>query len=365
MSGNFTKEAVVSGSKAMLGSNFKDFSMEWVLKPSQLPKWAIGPFAKYNGNPLLSPPQSGWESRNVFNPTVVLKDGQFCMLYRAENKGTPRVKGLFYSVLGLAVSDDGLNWNRYQSEPIISATEAYEWPGGCEDPRIFKYRDTYYLYYSGVHIDVEGNNMVADQCWATSKDLIRWKKHGPRGVKNDSVVTNPQLEAVKVNGKFMLYNDKHIAYSDDLIRWQVKPSLISEQIPNFRELCQVMTDIPGREDDIILLVAAYPDSSLYELINKIGVQKGNYPQASLKDANHAVIVEVLLSKKNPERVLDVSPPVLYPTEFFELEGTNGPGVPFFVVFANQGLFLHEDQWWFYYGGADHVICLAKAPLKRE
>jgi predicted GH43/DUF377 family glycosyl hydrolase len=367
MSGSFPKEAVVTASKAMQSSNFKGFGMEWLLKPSKLPDWAIGPFAKYDRNPLLSPPQSGWGSRNVFNPTVVVKDGKFYMLYRAENKDTPRVKGLFYSVLGLAVSDDGLNWKQYQSEPVLSATEAYEWPGGCEDPRMFKYRDTYYVYYSGVHVDAAGDIMVADQCWATSKDLIHWKKHGPRGVKNDSVVTSPQLEAVKINGKFMLYNEQHIGYSDDLVNWRIKPSTISQQIPNFRELCQVMTDIPGREDDIIMLVAAYPDASLHELINKNGVQKGNYPQSSLsfKDANHAVIVEVLLSKKNPEKVLDVSPPVLYPTEFFELEGTNGRGVPFFVVFANQGLFLHEDQWWFYYGGADHVICMAKAPLRRK
>ena len=207
----------------------KDFNADWNLLEMKQPDWVIGPFSKYRGNPLLAPTDSGYESRNVFNPSVMIKDGKFYMLYRAEDKDTSKFED-WRSELELAVSYDGLNWERYQDQPIIPATEEHELPGGCEDPRLFKYGDTYHVWYTGYH-KPNKTGRVADQCHGTSQDLVHWKKHGPRGDKNDSVVINPHLEAVKVDGKFMLYNEDQIATSDDLYHWEYTEIDIRSQIP--------------------------------------------------------------------------------------------------------------------------------------
>ena len=60
---------------------------------------------------------------------------------------------------------------------------------------------------------------------ATSKDLRHWTKVGivfpeaKRTHRNGVVLQNPHNEAVKVDGKYIMYlNDGLIAYSDDLIK---------------------------------------------------------------------------------------------------------------------------------------------------
>lgn len=52
----------------------------------------LPPFDKWvrlSPNPIVSPQGNGFESAGTFNPSVVMKDGKFVMLYRAQDrKGT-------------------------------------------------------------------------------------------------------------------------------------------------------------------------------------------------------------------------------------------------------------------------------------
>jgi predicted GH43/DUF377 family glycosyl hydrolase len=84
-----------------------------------------------------------WEGKDVFNPAAVVKDDKVYMLYRAEDfvgkhKGTSR--------LGLAISEDGLHFNRLP-EPVFypdnDKMKEFEWEGGCEDPRIVEDENIY------------------------------------------------------------------------------------------------------------------------------------------------------------------------------------------------------------------------------
>ncbi len=43
----------------------------------------IGPFEDYGANPILSPSR-GFQSRGVYNPSVIEEGDLFWMLYRAE-----------------------------------------------------------------------------------------------------------------------------------------------------------------------------------------------------------------------------------------------------------------------------------------
>jgi len=85
--------------------------------------------------PLLAPQGNGWESAGTFNPAVVMRDGKFVMLYRAQDaRGTSR--------LGYADSLDGIHFTR-RAEPVLTPEGPYEKDGGVEDPRIVKIGVTY------------------------------------------------------------------------------------------------------------------------------------------------------------------------------------------------------------------------------
>jgi predicted GH43/DUF377 family glycosyl hydrolase len=115
-------------------------------------------------SPILKPQGNGWESAGTFNPAVVLHDGQFTILYRAQNRnGTSR--------LGYAESADGIHFSR-RPDPVLSPETDYEKDGGVEDPRLTKFGDLYYLTYTGY------NKKDAQLCLATSKDLLHWKRKG-------------------------------------------------------------------------------------------------------------------------------------------------------------------------------------------
>src|SRR6266851_6580563 len=172
-----------------------------------------------HGNPIMAPKGNGFESAGVFNPAVVIKDGKFVMLYRAQDKdGTSR--------LGYAQSTDGIHFVR-RSEPVLAPETDYERDGGVEDPRLVKIGSTYYLTYTGY------NKKDAQLCMATSKDLIHWKREGIimpayKGRWNMGWPKSGAILTAKINHRYWMYylgdsaKDVHetgVAYSYDLIHW--------------------------------------------------------------------------------------------------------------------------------------------------
>src|SRR5438552_13693995 len=118
----------------------------------------FGPWPRAANEPILSPQGTTWESAGTFNPAVVLHNGKFVMLYRAQGaSGTSR--------LGYAESTDGLHFTR-RPEPVLSPEAPYEKDGGVEDPRLQKFGDTWYLTSTGY------NKKDAQLCLAPSRDLI-------------------------------------------------------------------------------------------------------------------------------------------------------------------------------------------------
>jgi len=293
---------------------------EPVQSPAEILDWAPSPFVKYEDNPIMEPQGDGFEAMAVFNPTVIVEDGIFYMLYRAEDR-----KGV--SRIGLAESADGINFVR-RSEPVLSPTERYEIWGGCEDPRVVKIEDTYYLTYTAY------NGWRAKLALATSTDLVHWEKHGV-------IIPWPWSKAgaivpQRINGEYVMYfgdSSIWIAYSDDLINWDVVNEPVMKTRPDHFDSRGIE---PGpipimTEQGILLIYNGWNDNITY----KVGA--------------------VLFSKDDPTRALKrLDQPILEPTEVSELQGQ----VPN-VVFAS-GLVQHEDVWYLYYGGADNCIGLAIA-----
>src|SRR5438034_9351885 len=112
------------------------FSRVWLAVLLLSPAAPRPPFAslhRLSNQPILSPVGTTWQSAGTFNPAVVLHNGKFVMLYRAQDKhGTSR--------LGYAESSDGLHFTR-RPEPVLSPETDYEKDGGVEDPRLVKFGD--------------------------------------------------------------------------------------------------------------------------------------------------------------------------------------------------------------------------------
>jgi len=113
-----------------------------------LPDWAIGPFTKYEGNPVLSPSPGKWDrgrfGGGVHNGAVIVKDDVFYYIYRGEQPIdipiTSRVS--FICDIGIAVSNDGKNFRKLDEySPLFRKGDDRRY--SYEDVNIAKQGDTY------------------------------------------------------------------------------------------------------------------------------------------------------------------------------------------------------------------------------
>lgn len=285
---------------------------------------AIGPFEKYDVNPILSPKGTSFEAKAVFNPAAIVANDTIYLFYRAEDwRGHRKWNGT--SRIGLAYSVDGIHFTR-RPEPVITPEFDYETPGGCEDPRIVKIKDTYYLTYTAY------DSRYAKLSLATSQDLMHWVKKGIiipwEWTKAGAILSE------KINGKYIMYfGDKSIwiAYSDDLLNWTVDENPVLEPREGYFDNRIVEPGPPPIIlDEGILLI--------YNGSNK---------------EHHYETGWVLFSKDNPKKILKRSEtPILSLSENWERFGQ----VPN-VIFA-EGLVQYKNVWYLYYGAADTYVCVA-------
>lgn len=336
----------------------------------------LGPFEKPSRvNPVITPSQTStflspmndstvqWEGYSTFNPAAVVKDGSVYVLYRAEDATGEATIGHHTSRIGLAKSPDGLHFTR-RSTPVLypdkDAQATYEWPGGVEDPRIVETDDgTYVLAYT------QWNRDLPRLAIATSRDLIRWVKHGPAFARSDSGkyanlesksgailsrVLGNRVVATKVNGKYWMYfnvPDILIATSDNLVDWTLM------QDANGKPL-KVLSPRPGYFDS--WLVEAGPPAIVTEHGIVLMYNAGNsetYGDSSLPPRTY-MGGQALFDLRNPIRLLArLDAPFIKPTEDYERTGQYLAGTTFV-----EGLAPFKGRWYLYYGMADSRVGVA-------
>ncbi|NTS40912.1 hypothetical protein HRG84_08330 [Flavisolibacter sp. BT320] len=339
-----------------------------------LPDWAFGGFVRPAGlNPVISPKEESrfldpvkdslvdWESNDTFNPGAAIKDGKVVLLYRAEDK-TGVAIGERTSRLGYAESSDGLHFTRLPTPVLYPGNDSqkeYEWPGGCEDPRVAVTEDgTYVVFYT------QWNRKIPRLGVATSKDLQTWTKHGPifknaKGNvfnvphKSASIVTavkDGKQVITKVGGKYTLYWGElgvFLATSDDLVNWQP------------------LLDEKGEPKALIAPREGFFDSDLTEcgppaVVTDKGIlllyNGKNNPQKGDKrfTGNAYCAGQVLFDKADPTKAIGrLDAPFLRPMEPFEKSGQYVNGTVFI-----EGLVYHQNKWFLYYGCADSRVGVA-------
>jgi len=357
-------------------------------------EWSIGPFT--DGGEVVGPDpdvvfecpvtakEVAWAAKDVFNPAAVVHDGKVHLLVRAEDRVGPFAGT---SRIGLAVSADGVHFS-LQPEPVLLPDGgpwlAWEWPGGCEDPRVVESPDGGYVCCYTAFDGKTSSLMIA-----TSDDLVRWEKRGPafaatpfarQWSKSGSVVTaveDGRLVAARLDGRYHMYWGEgtcFLATSEDLVHWVPvefdagadryltaspgpKPGATSwevHRVPGRQALRPVLVPRPGRFDS--LLVEPGPPA----LLTDRGVLLVYNGAALRRRGGRATGVayrpgQALFDRREPGSVIARA------TEPFALATPDDlQGQVEQVCFA-QGLVLFRDTWYLYYGMGDSRIGCATAP----
>jgi len=342
---------------------------------SKITGWQMGEFVKPAANPVMQADSTflfncpvkketvQWQKADVFNPAAVVRHNKVYILFRAED--VPGVGiGMRTSRIGLAVSTDGIHFKK-NKEPVLypdsSAFIKYDYPGGCEDPRIVETeKGNYVLLYTSWNRD------VARLSVATSADLLHWKKQGPAFLKaydgkflntwskSGSVVTqqkNGRFIAAKVNGKYWMYwgeGPVYLASSTDLVNWV--PVTDSN-----KNLLPVLTARKNMFDSHV--VEPGPPA----IITPKGILLlYNGKNATTDDADPQLPKgiycggQALFDVHHPEKLLErCSTYFIKPDLPHEISGQYAAGTTFI-----EGLVYFKKQYFLYYGTADSMVGVA-------
>lgn len=338
-------------------------------------KWDFISFYKPTENPVLRADSTftfmdpikkatvRWQRADVFNPAAIVRDNKVYLLYRSEDNPAAILGGRT-SRIGLATSEDGIHFTKYPTPvlyPDSSEFMKYDYPGGCEDPRIVQTEDsTYVLAYTS------WNYKIARLSIAFSRDLIHWEKKGPAFVKTDSgkfldiwsksgsIITKKvgdKIVAAKINGKYGMYWGEefvNLAWSDNLIDWY----------PSLNEKGELRPVISPRKNKF--------DSRLTEcgppaLITDEGIvlfyngknSEGDDADVRIPKGTYSV-GKVVFDINNPEVIISRSDTcLLRPTLPHELFGQYTAGTTF-----SESLVYFQNKWFLYYGTADSFVGVA-------
>lgn len=298
---------------------------------------------KYANNPILLPRVAGnsFEKACVYNPGATIKDGKVFLLYRAEEG----YYDTYISRIGLAISEDGFRFERYEENPVMDIEENNdEEKRGFEDPRVLRVEDRYFMTYTanaGGIIGSGGHRIAL--AGAFSRDLIHWEKIGalvPGQEKAGAVVQD-----YKYRGRYVMYFGEgvvRIAYSSDLKTWEVRDE-------------PVLTPRDGYFDDHLVEGGPPPiviDEGILMIYNGVKEVAG-YARAAKEWFSYTPAIAIF-DKDNPAKLLTRSEkPLLEPTEYWEKYGKVNN-----VIFAT-GLVRFRDKLLLYYGGADKAIGVAE------
>lgn len=339
--------------------------------------WAISGFSRITDYPVLRPDSTvkffcpmrmdsvGWMESDVFNPAAIVKNDSIIVLFRAEDNSATGI-GKRTSRIGYAASADGVNFAISDSPvlyPDSDSQKQYEWPGGCEDPRVAMAEDgTYVMFYT------QWNRKTARLAVATSTDLVNWVKHGPAFAKaydgrfadiftkSASVVTSldgDKQVIARINGKYYMYWGErfvNVASSENLIDWT----------PMLDEKGELMHVMDTRDN--------YFDSELAEcgppaILTENGIvllYNAKNANGENRDKNYTANTycggQALFDAKTPEKLLArLDKPFFVPEADFEKSGQYPSG----TVFV-EGLVHKDGKWHLYYGCADSRVGVAVA-----
>ncbi|MAG59610.1 hypothetical protein CMO96_02355 [Candidatus Woesebacteria bacterium] len=305
---------------------------------------------RYHGNPILTPNESvQWEAKATFNPSIV-KDSDFHMLYRAiSNKVRYYGKELELSTICYARSADGYRF--YDRRQFVTPENEWE-QFGCEDPRVTKIGDTYYIFYTALS-DYPHTASGIRSALAITRDFKTVdKKYLITPFNAKAMVLFPE----KINGKYavMLSVNTDNPPSDIAICYFDKLGDISNQDlwkKWYEERDKYKLELSRRKEDHVEVGAVPFKTKKGWLMVYSYIRNYFAPPAKFE------IKTALLDIDDPTKIIaNNETALLAPVEEYELHGMINN-----IVFPTS-TYVDGDTLKVYYGAADTVTCVAEALL---
>ncbi len=308
-------------------------------------------FNRSNKNPILEPNEKkDWEAVAAFNPSVAFNGKKYFLLYRAVSK--PQRRQGFELEISSVGCAEGNTYNSFRNTRDLVKPEFYWEAFGCEDPRVTKFGDKYYIFYTALStypFSADGIKIGL----AITKDFKKIEeKHLVTPFNSKAMALFPE----KINGKYaaILTVDTDtppakiaLAYFDkesdiwDQEKWEGWYSnLTSNIIPLLR----------NRNDHIE--VGSQPIKTAKGWLVIYSYIKDYFSQ------NKVFSVEaVLLDLENPSKVIGrTKESLLVPEKQYEFSGNVAN-----IVFPTSAL-VDGNKLVIYYGAADTVSCIADCDL---
>lgn len=303
-------------------------------------------------NPFISPiREHSWEAAATFN-WCPIKDGREThVVYRALSERELLEEPLINrSVIGRATTRDGVHFNN--REPFIVPDQDFD-KFGCEDPRVTKIGDTYFIFYTALG----GYPFNADNikvAVAISKDMKTiTEKHLITPFNAKAMVLFPE----KIKGKYAVLLTFHTDLPDTNIALATFDKLEDMWSQEYWD------NWYKERDSHIINLRRGSDEQVEVGAPPIKTKEGwllVYSHAThyFSSSNHLFGVEaVILDKNDPQTILgQTKGSFLTPELYYEQTGL----VPN-VIFPS-GAMIRGDYLDIYYGGADTHCCKASVRL---
>ena len=302
-------------------------------------------------NPILAPHhERAFEASAAFNPSPVEVGKDTYLFYRAQSAHEHIGDSTFsLSTIGKAFGPTGGPFSHQQ--PFIFPEEIWE-RYGCEDPRITKLGQNYYIFYTAL----SSYPFTADSikvAVAISPDL---KKISAKHLVTPFNAKAMSLFPEKINGKItaiLTVNTDRPPAQIALAQFTKEEEIWSPEFWDkwYKELPKHILDIPRYGDDQVEVGASPVKTSKGWVVVYSHIQKYSKPGKIFG------IEALLLDLKNPEKVLSKTVgPIISPEESYEYYGL----VPD-IVFPS-GALLVKNELQIFYGGADTISAFASVDV---
>ncbi len=304
---------------------------------------------RYDKNPILKPKRiHSWEAEAVFNGCPIKKGNLIYIIFRAlslPHYHTLANTSFMISNIGIASSKDGIDF--HDRKRFIFPE--YPWEKfGCEDPRVTKLGDKYYIFYTALSaypFRADGIKIGV----AISKDLRSiQEKHLVTPFNSKGMALFPE----KINGKIWAALTVHT---------DLPPSKIC--VASFDKEEEIWEETYWQKwyknfEKCSLPLARRPQDHVEFGAPPLKTKDGwlliySHIQNYFSHKRLFGIEAVLLDLKNPLKVIaKTKAPILTPEEYYERIGL----VPN-VIFPS-GALLKKNSISLYYGATDTTCCLA-------
>ncbi|MGC9046843.1 MAG: hypothetical protein ACP5IC_01870 [Minisyncoccia bacterium] len=311
---------------------------------------------RYKHNPILYPNKNkSWEGVATFNGCPIKKDKNIFLVYRAIS--FPHYHETVHSIqpsmseIGIAKSTDGIHF--YQEKKLITPEKDWE-KFGCEDPRITKFNNRYFIFYTALSSwPPQAQNITVGLAISNDLKTISEKHHiTPFNAKAMSLFPE------KINGKIwaiLTINTDKPPANICIVPFDKETDLWSKDFWNkwYQEYNKYILPLPHSNQDHIES-GTPPIKTKYGWLLFYAYIKNYFSSQKLFS-----IQAVLLDLKNPKNIIGKTDyPILIPEEYYEKYGLT-PNTIF-----PSGAIIHKNKIYLYYGAADTTCSLVKinAPL---